>query len=359
MLATSNTWRPVCSTDKSDTLARLTHAEYRVSVEDLASLAIITFKIPDLSDREKRAKIPPSVHKPLSGAMLQGCAQAEDPLAIIQILSAVYLADTTDGSSYRDLASLFPQSEVSKYRTTLERLGAKSKTFSLGPDVLTLQGLFTEREGKNDKAQDLYVEAIERCHFKYNPKSNHPMQLPLVRPWNALGYLLKKDPDPRVQSQAKTYFMRGAIEGNDPLSYYELAAFEERSDPKWLQYTSKAAASGHRQATVDLADFYRAASLPDSLVLKNSSMKKALNWLLSWKSGSVEKLAQEWLQAASNMGHKPSTLQLANYCESMGDSEGAKEHYRKLVEPPSSTNQTEEWPQLVQVGKRRLAGIKA
>jgi TPR repeat protein len=290
--------------------------------------------------------------------MLQGCAQNEDPLAVIQILGAVYLAGSTDGSPYRGLASLFPKNEVSQYRATLEKLGAKAKTFPLGPETLTLQGLFMEREGKTDKAQDLYVEAIERCHFKYNPKSNHPMQIPLVAPWNALGYLLKDDQDPRVQAQAKTYFMRGAVEGNDPLSYYELAAFEERSGAKWLQYTSKAAASGHRQATVDLANFYQEASSTDSPVLENNSMRKALGWLLSWKSGSVETLAREWLQAASNMGHKPSTLQLASYCESMRDAEGAKEHYRKLVQPPSSTNQTEEWPELVQVGKRRLAGIK-
>jgi hypothetical protein len=87
-------------------------------------------------------------------------------------------------------------------------------------------------------------------------------------------------------------------------------------------------------------------------------MRKALNWLLGWKSGGAAALAREWLQAASNMGHKPSTLQLADYHESVGDQDGAKENYRKLTEPPSSTNQVEEWPQLVQVGRRRLAGIK-
>lgn len=290
--------------------------------------------------------------------MLQGCAQVEDPLAIVQILTAVYLAGTSEAASYRDIASVFPQSEIPKYRKTLENLCAKSKTFSLGPEALTLQGLLLEREGKKERAHALYIEAVERCHFKYNPKSRHPMQLPLVTPWNALGYLIKTEKDPKVQVQAQAYFRRGALEGDDPLSYYELAAFEDRTDPKWLQYTSKAAASGHRQATVNLANFYQEASSPDSPILQNTNMRKALNWLLSWRRGSAASLAREWLQAASNMGHKPSMLQLADYHESVGNQDEAKEHLRRLTEPPSSANQVEEWPQLVQVGKRRLAGIR-
>jgi tetratricopeptide (TPR) repeat protein len=333
-------------------------AEYGVSIEDLASLAIVTFKIPDLSDTAKRATLPPSQHKPLSTSMLQGCAQMEDPLAIIQILSAVYLSGLSGGAAYKELASFFPRHEITEYRKTLEKLGAKSKTFALGPDALVLQGLFLEQEGNKEKAENLYTEAVERSHFKYNPKSKHPMQLPLPTPWNAIGTLLKTNPNPTVQARAKAYFMRGAVEGDDPIAYYELAAFEDRTDPKWLKYTSKAAASGHLQATVDLAKFYQDASSPDSPMIAERSMKKTLDWLLEWRQGSIGKLALEWLQAASNMGHKPSTLQLADYHESIGDKQGAQEHLEKLMEPPDAANQVEEWPQLVQLAKRRLAGFK-
>jgi hypothetical protein len=333
-------------------------AEYGVSIEDLASLAIVTFKIPELTDAKKKAMLSPSVHKTLAGLMLQGCAEEQDPLAIVQIMTAVYLAGSSDGSLYKELASLFPQSEIAKYRKTLEQLGAKSKTFALGPQVLTLQGLFLEGEGKKERAEALYLEAVERCHFKYNPKSQHPMQLPLPTPWNALAYLLKNDPSPSRQVQAKKYFEKGAVEGDDPLSYYELASFEDKTDPKWLHYTSKAAASGHRPAAVDLAEFYQEASSSESPILAESNMRKTLNWLLGWRSGSTATFAHEWLQAASIMGHKPSTLKLAEYRQSIGDHAGAKEHLRKLAEPPSSANQVEEWPQLVQIAKKRLADIK-
>jgi tetratricopeptide (TPR) repeat protein len=337
----------------------LISVEYRVSIEDLASLAIVTFKIPDLSDAKKKAMLAPSIHKPLAGHMLQGCAQQKDPLAIMQILTAVYLAGSSDGATYKDLASLFPSSDIATYRKTLEELGAKSKTFALGPEVLTLQGLFLEREGKRDKAEALYIEAVERCHFKYNPKTRHPMQIELLTPWNALAYFYKNDPSLARQAQAKAYFEKGALEGDDPLSCYELACLEDKSDPGWLTFTSKAAASGHRQAAVDLADFYQEASAPDPLVLANSKTRNMLNWLTGWRKGSTATLAQEWLRAASIMGHKPSTLKLAEHYQSKGDKEGAKEYWQKLTEPPSAANQVEEWPQLVHIGRKRLASIKA
>ncbi|KAH8724285.1 hypothetical protein GQ44DRAFT_654991 [Phaeosphaeriaceae sp. PMI808] len=333
-------------------------SRYNVSVENLAALAIVTFKIPDLSDPEKRAMLPPSQHKPLSGSILQGCAQAEDPLAIIQILTAVYLAGSSIEPTYKEIASLFSQKDVALYRQTLEKLCTKSVKFALGPDALTLQGLFLEKEGQKEKATALYTEAVRRCHFKYNPTSRHPMQLPLTSPWNALGNLLKTDPDPAFQAQAKEAYRRGAVEGDDPISYYELASYEDGTTPEWLRYTSKAAASGHRQAMVDLANFYKEVKSPDSPALKNSNMRKALNWLLGWKKGSAETLAHEWLEAASKLGHKPSTVQLANHLESVGDREGAQQHLRRLVEPPISANQIEEWPHLVQIGKKRLAGIR-
>ncbi|KAF1917290.1 hypothetical protein BDU57DRAFT_160154 [Ampelomyces quisqualis] len=345
------------TTDHGDNIQHLSN-KYGICLEDLASLAIVTWKIPEPAVMYDRKPLSSQGHRSIATSMLKGCAQLEDPLATIHILTGVYLAGTSGPTVYREFASFFNQSEVLMCKQSLDKLGPKSKTFPLGPEALTLQGIFLEKEGKVDNAERHYLEAVERVHFKYNPRSRHPMQFPLITPWNALGYLFKSSRDPSRQAQAKEYFKRGAFEGDDPLSYYELAAFEQRTDPEWLQYTSKAAASGHRQATVDLADFYREASLKDSPIVAATSMKKALKWLLDWKSGSADKLADEWLRVASKMGHKPSTLRLADQCESNGDQEGAKEHLRRLTEPPIRTNQVEEWPQLVQLATKRLAGIK-
>lgn len=328
-----------------------------MDLENITSLAMTTFKISDLSDPERRAQLPPSQHKPTSGYLLQGCAQAEEPLAIVHILTAVYLSSTSPDLGPREIAGLFPQSEIAKYRKTLEMLSQKAKTFALGPDVLTLQGLFLEKEGHRQKARALFEEALLRSHLRFTPGSRHPMQLPLITPWNALGYLLRADKNPAVQAQAKEYFLRGAREADDPLSCYECSIDESKTNPDWLQYTSRAAASGHRQATVNLAEFYQEVSVKNSPVLEHTPMRKALSWLLGWKRDSAATLAKEWLQAAANMGHKPAMLQLANHYEALGDSEQAKQQLRQLLEPPRSATQSEEWPQLVQLAKKRLAGV--
>lgn len=332
-------------------------AEYNVKLDDVTSLAIVTFKIPDISDPTKRAQLPPSPHKTIAGLLLQGCAQAEDPLAIVHILTAVYVGSSGD-AAYQEIASLFPRQEIARYRETLDTLRPDPKETALDPEVLTLRGLFLEREGRKDKAKETYLEAVKATPLKFAHGSRHPMQLPLITPWNALGYMLKSDKDPQVQAEAKTYFQKGALEGDDPLSYYELSAFEPRTSEKWLRYTSKAAASGHRQAIINLTAFYQDVAATDSPVLKDSGIQKALNWLLGWRRGSAADLAREWLQAASNIGHKPSMLQLADYHASIGNQERAKEYLRRMLEPPITANQREEWPQLVQVAKMRLAGIR-
>lgn len=337
----------------------MTSAEYQVGIEDLTSLAIVTFKIPDLSDPAKKAMLPPSQHKTISGHLLQGCAQAEDPLAIVQIMSAVYLSDSSSDASAKEITRLFSQAEIARYRKTLEKLAVQAKSIALGPDALTLQALFLEREGNLQGAKEILREAVLRSHLKFNPKSRHPMQLPLPAPWNVLGFLLKSDKDPAVQAEAKKYFEQGAREADDPLSCYELSAFEPKTSTTWLQYTSKAAASGHRQAMVNLADFYQEVNSKDSPILTHSDMRKALNWLSGWRRGSAAVLAQEWLQAAANIGHKPSILKLVEYHEAKGEHERSKELLRLILEPPSSANQVEEWPQLVQLAKKRLAGIRA
>ncbi|KAF2821285.1 hypothetical protein CC86DRAFT_410988 [Ophiobolus disseminans] len=320
--------------DHSSNVRHLT-SKYKTSLENISSLAIVTFLIPDLSDPTKRAQLPPSKHKPLAASILKGCAELEDPLAILQIMTAVYLAAYTGDQSYKDIATLFSRNEILKYRKILEKLGEMAQKIALGPEALTLQGLLLEGDGNKEKAKLLYIKAVELCHFKYTPGSRHPMQLPIMTPWNALGYLLKADNDPSIRAQAKAYFQRGALEGDDPVSCFEAAQSEDRSNPKWLQFTSKAAASGHRQATINLAQFYHDVSLEGSSVLATSSMQKALNWLLRWRRGSTANLAREWQQAASIMGHKPSSLQLTEHRESIGDKEGAKQFWKKLGEPKS------------------------
>ncbi|KAF2852597.1 hypothetical protein T440DRAFT_392126 [Plenodomus tracheiphilus IPT5] len=329
--------------------------KYACAIEDITDIALVTYKIPDLDDAEKIRQIPASQHKPTAGLMLRGCAQAGDPSAIVHILTAVYTNSIGSDDAARRIASLFPQSEIAKYRSTLDKLCSTSEKITLGPDCLTLQGLFLEKEGQKQKAREAFELAINRSHLQPVAGTKNPLLLPLIAPWNALSYMLASDKDPTVQAQAKKYFLLGAQEADDPLSCYEVTKYEPRTSTNWLRFTSKAAASGHRQAAVNLAEFYQELGKDAKPKLESSGLRDTLDWLLGWKPDSAAALAQEWFQVASNLGHKPSMLQLANYCESVGNQEQAVDYLRRILEPPKSSSQVEEWPQVVQQAQRRLA----
>ncbi|KAL6705186.1 hypothetical protein ACN47E_007291 [Coniothyrium glycines] len=330
-------------------------SKYKVNIEEISSLALVTFKIPDFSDAAKRAALPPSQHKTVSGQILQGCAQAEDPLAIVHILTVVHHSSSSSDPAAREIAALFPRRDLTTYRTTLEKLCANAQKVPLGPDLLTVQALLLWTEGNRQKAQELLTEAVTRSHLKYHPGSKHPMQYPLVTPWNALGFMLKDSQAPEDQALARTYFEMGASQADDPLSCYELSLLEPRTSAEWLKYVSKAAASGHKQAAVDVAEFYQELDHAGFNSLQDGPLSKALNWLAAWKGGSTAALAREWLQVASNAGHKPSSLKLADYEESIGNIAGAEVYLQRLMDTPRFASGTEEWPHLVQLAKRRLA----
>ncbi|KAF2624690.1 hypothetical protein BU25DRAFT_413237 [Macroventuria anomochaeta] len=331
--------------------------KYNVTSEHISGLALMTYSIPDLSDPTKRAMLPPSPHKINAGLILQGCAEIEDPLAIKHIMTAIYLNTYTTAPGARDIALLFPKSEILKYRKSLEALKIDGKD---DPEALTLHGLFLEKENQPAKARLLYEKALQMPWvYQYNIQARHPAQLPIIAPWNALGYLLKDSKDPATREKAKWAFEQGAHKGDDPLSYYELSAFNDRSSVEWLKCTSKAAASGHREAMFSLAQFYRVLSATDSPLLQSDTsgkLKSALDWLLGWRQGSSTRLAIEWYEAAGNAGHKAALLQLADWYEVSDGKEKAREVLQRIVEP--GEGREEEFPEIVHKAKGRLSGIR-
>lgn len=335
--------------------ASLIPPEYGASFEDIAGLALVTYTIPDLSDKAKRAMLPPSPHKTIAGLILQGCAENENRLAVKHIMTAVYLSTYTTAPGARDIALLFPKSEILKYQKTLEKLASEGD-----PEALTLQGLFAEKENQPAKAKLLYEKALQiKWVYQYAPAGRHPSQLPIMAPWNALGYLLKDSKDPALRDEARNAFEQGASKGDDPLSYYELAAFHDRGSVEWLKCVSKAAASSHREAMVKLAEFYRDVDGDPSLLKssQSSKMQQALNWLLGWKQGSAARLAVEWFEAAGQAGHKGALLQLADWYERTGEKELARDVLQRIVEPVEADS-TENWAGVVHQAKGRLSGVQ-
>ncbi|KAJ4985522.1 hypothetical protein SVAN01_08993 [Stagonosporopsis vannaccii] len=328
--------------------------KYNVTSEHISGLALMTYSIPDLSDASKRAMLPPSPHKTIAGLILQGCAEIEDPLAVKHIMTAVYLSTYTSTPAARDIALLFPRSEILKYRKSLATLKIAGQD---DPEALTLHGLLLEKENQPTQASELYERALRiPWVYQYSAQARHPAQLPIMAPWNALGYLLKDSTDGATREKAKWAFEQGSKKGDDPLSCFEYAAFLDRDSAEWLQFTSKAAASGHREAMFHLALFYRNISGSSAQAPQSGGLKQALEWLMSWRKGSAEKLAVEWFEAAGLAGHKAALLQLAEWYEGLGEKGMAREVLQRIVD--SDEGGKEEFAQALHTAKGRLSGIR-
>lgn len=302
--------------------------------------------------------LPPSPHKSNAALILQGCAEIQDPLAIKHIMTALDLTAHTLNPAARDIASHFPRSELQKYRKTLESLKIADQD---DPEALTLHGLFLEKENQPAQARTLYEKALQiPWVYQYSAQARHPAQLPIIAPWNALGYLLKDAQDAAARERAQWAFEQGARKGDDPLSCFEYASMLGRNSADWLRFISKAAASGHREAMFQLALFYRDTSTNDASPVQadqSGGLKRALDWLIGWREDSPKQLAVEWFEAAGLAGHKGALMALAEWYEADGEKERAGELFQRIVEPNESGKE-EDFPQAVLKAKKRISVIR-
>lgn len=225
-------------------------------------------------------------------------------------------------------------------------------------DAMTLKGQFLEKNGQRDQAQLLYEKAVEKCDTKFDPKYPHPMALPRVPPWTALASVLLSSESSEARAKAKVVLEKGALKADDPLAYYQLAALETGQTYNWLKYTSKAAASGHLEAAHNLGHFYMEVNSDPESFHKAPQMRKALSFVSSFKSQSMERLAKEWFEVAAAGGHKGAMLELAELANLEGDEEKMREYLIRVIDAPP-LGKAEDWTRVVQEARKRLLILKA
>ncbi|KAF2714676.1 hypothetical protein K504DRAFT_334060, partial [Pleomassaria siparia CBS 279.74] len=329
--------------------------EYRIEVEDIATLALVTSRIPDVIDPTRKARMPPSIHKPLAILLLLACSRANDPLTILLILSLLLRSKALPSPVARqqasEVTSLFKPVDLKYCREQLEDLASKGDS-----DAMTLLGQYLEYEGRPDQAKPLYEKALENANTKVVLADPRVLFLNTTPAWNALGCLLLAKKDQKSREQARAAFEIGALKADDPLSYYHLASFEENQTGKWLKYMSKAAASGHREAMFQLGRFYQNLAFAEQKranpsIVADKRLARALKWL-GWKEDGPRELALDWYKAATMNGYKPAALELVKMSDAKGDAEAAKTYLIQLCQPPPP-GEIEQWPSLVQEARKR------
>jgi TPR repeat protein len=320
-----------------------------LKVGDITYIAIPLSRVPVFHGTRNRPTA--SQNSIIAGRLLLACSAAKDSLATLQILAAVYHSGNPGIAKAGDIARLFSVAEINRTKAVMEQLAEEGDT-----EAMTLHGKFLEKAGKHGTARYWYEKATENCKTKFDPRYPHPMAFPRETPWMALVNNLMSQKSPETLEQAKAALQKGAFKASDPLAYYQLASLEDGMTPDWFTYVSKAAASGHLEATYKLGHYYMNVNTDPSSFLSNSRMKRALKFVTDWEPGSIKLLAKEWFAVAAAGGHKPAMLELSQISKSEGDEEGATHWLRCILEPPP-IRRTEEWPKLVEQTRRRLGGL--
>ncbi|OCL06635.1 hypothetical protein AOQ84DRAFT_440712 [Glonium stellatum] len=334
--------------------------ESSLSLADISQIAYILCKAPTKGSRE------------IGKRMLLDASAAGDTNATLRFAASVHSSEAADADS---IVRYMQSSDLRSVRVQLERLAYNDGN----PDAMVLLGQLLEREGKDEEPLKLYraaVDAIQARRKDINARDDslgnlfkgttpqHRDPLPIPAPWTALGtLLLQRRGDLKG---AKEAFTLGALKADDPLAYFYLTEFEEKHSANWLDYTIKAAASGHRDAAYNLGKFYM---LKRSVTEKtaDATVRKHLSWLDSYKSwtgfgllGSTRKMsgrtgmAWEWYQIAACGGHKMAAIELAKRCRTTKEWEAAAKYL--VIAMRKSPRGPEEWPAAVKEAQelRRL-----
>ncbi|KAL1606547.1 hypothetical protein SLS60_003952 [Paraconiothyrium brasiliense] len=330
---------------------------YKIRVVHLPMLAIPMFQIPDVNDTERQ--LPPSQQSTVAASILLACSAAGDLQATLQILYAVYYSSNAYNiPKAAEIARLFTPKDISDCRSMLEQLaeGNDGKPEAKGDaNAMTLHAKFLELAGEKQKARYFYDKALERYSTKLYRGYPHPMALPWLTPWTELANFERVSDTPRLEKIVESLRF-GALKADDPMAYYKLTTFTTEHSSKWLEYMTKAAASGHPEAMYKLGRFYLEANNHASVFLNSPGFRKALKFLVSWGPNATAKFGIEWLQAAGLGGHKPALMELAQLHEKEGAKEQAKDCLRAVAND-SLGDVPDEWSYLVRKARQRLAAL--
>lgn len=202
----------------------------------------------------------PTVRK-LGKTVLLTMAANEVPQATLHLLRTAIKQD----EGFRGVRKAYDSPELALARHHLRKLLADKH-----PQAMVFEAKRLADAGKRKEAiamlQDAiargatevqtYEEDAEEMHKKYSSVilKDHEAEKG-ESPWTVLANLQAAEKD---FEGAKEAFSAGALNDDDPRAYEGLAGTFERYSPLWLEYITKAAASGSWTAMSHLGSFYSA-----------------------------------------------------------------------------------------------------
>ncbi|KAF2836850.1 hypothetical protein M501DRAFT_235443 [Patellaria atrata CBS 101060] len=230
-------------------------------------------------------------------------------------------------------------------------------------DAVSLLGQIYMKQNKPAEAQELLSKAMTLKSSPISSPTTIPSPDPTLstgpNPSTTLGLLHLQQKD--IESALET-FKTAAHTHDDPNAFYHLSTLEPRYSTRWIDYTLRAASSGHRTAAYNLGIFY-ALPLHEVLQRLDSSGRNELARFEKWWDGLLgqresrrKKWALEWWYTAAMDGHAPAFLV---YLKALWEGEGREECVTALaglsvLVRDEGGGFAAQWPDVVEEARRYL-----
>ena len=183
-------------------------------------------------------------------------------------------------------------------QTSLRRVREMAENDRI-PQAMALQGLLCLRNGQIEEAEKLLDEATKVGHTKSKQEKmerfleqNTENHVENFNPGDMAKYchelakirVMNEDADGVVEA-----YRRAAFEWDDPLSFSQLARWEEKYSAKWLECSIKAASAGDEESAYNLGMMY---SMPREDVLNKVKDQSVRDEILN--SLRANPLAKYW-----------------------------------------------------------------
>jgi len=288
--------------------------------------------------------------------LLGACSKAQDPLATLHIMSTHYMALAHHQTSR--VSTILLPSELFTIRRHLESLAHDQNN----AEACALLAQFLDHEGKPKKAAQLYQKAIDLWDISVLSATSNTMAPRIASPWAQYYLLLQSLNAPK---ELCLEVLEKGAEAEDPMSYYHLSTLQNPNSWDWMQYLTRAAASGHPDAMFDLGEWY--ISYDPVIKFLDPKLASYVSWLKpnpkgdkakdpKSLTGTAEALGWEWHGLAAKAGNKRSMLRLAKWMVERGQEGAAARWLIKVSTPRAYSDERDK--RFVREGRAMLRGLK-
>ena len=215
--------------------------------------------------------------KKIGSTMINYAAEVGDPTAACFVVG--WALEKKDFSPSVVQASLRRVRELAKNDRNPQAMALQGLIYLRNGEIEDAEKLLNEAtkvgqtKSKHEKLEQFLEQNTENHHDPSSPWNFHPGDMARYCRELAKIRVMNEDADGVVEA-----YRRAALNWDDPLSFSQLAKWEEKYSAKWLECSIKAASAGDEESAYNLGMMY---SMPREDVLKKIQDESVRNEILN------------------------------------------------------------------------------